>query len=137
MQVEPNATVAAWLADEVSAAQQVAEGLEWETGGWVVGVLVALGLVRKFAPALGPAGAAIGNAIGMLARVFLPKESREAEQRMAVAEETLWRIVEVIEIADPQNPVIKELKKAIKDKSPSEFHALFKAWKDTRHAVQE
>ncbi len=132
MQVHPNATVAQWLNDAAGAAQAVSDGLEWRSVGVGVVLLTALGLARRFAPAFGPVGAAIGQGLGMLGQMFTPKIEQEAAARAQVAEESLWQIVEVIEQVSPDDPVIKELKKAISRKTPAAFNALFDAWKKSR-----
>lgn len=123
-----------WLSNAADAAASVTEGLDWGTGGWVVGALVALGFIRKISPLLGPMGATIANSLDGLARIFLPQQTKEAQARTLVAEESLWQIVEAIEAIGADDKTIQKLKKAISDKTPAQFNALFDEWKKARAA---
>ena len=132
MQVEPNASYLDWISDAAGAAQSVVEGLDWGTGGWVVGLLAVVGLAAKLGPLLGPVGAAVSSTIQSIASIALPKQAQEAQHRLEVAESTLWEIVSVIEAVSPDDPIVKRLKEQITKNAPGEFQDLFRAWKVQR-----
>jgi hypothetical protein len=128
----PHTTPRQWVDDSGGASRTATDGLDWQTSGLLVGVLMALGLARKFAPLLGPAGQLIAGLTDPLAKMFVPAAEKEAARKTKVAEESLWQIVSVIEQTNPDDPIVRELKKAISARTPAEFNALFDAWKKAR-----
>lgn len=129
---QPHATWLEWVTDAQAASSSVVDGLDWQTGGIIVGLLAIVGFARRFAPLLGPTGAAVTAAIDGIASIALPKAHKEALSRAQVAHESLWQIVEVIESVSTDDPVVKQLKKAISEKTPAQFNALFDEWKKNR-----
>lgn len=120
-----------YMHDAQQAEKDAAAGFWAAIGG---GALLLLAAVRKFGPLLGPVGASVSSAIGMLGQLWKPRQFKEAEARAQVADKALWRVVEQIESFNPDDPVIKELKKAISRNTPAEFHRLFKEWRDAHTA---
>lgn len=132
--VTPNASYMDWIENAAAAAQAVAEGLNWETVGFLGVLATAAAVAVRVAKNIPGWGGMVAWAGEKILDWVTPDKKLEAKRTAQVIDNSAWTIIERIEDLPPENPLVVELKKSISRDTHPMFNGYFDEWKKAREA---
>lgn len=123
----PDATSLELLENTAKALGAIFQSVDsWGDAGVMALLFAGFVTVLKIASSI---PGVYGMGAKLLHAFFAPKVVKEAAQRVDVASQSLWTVVQALEHASAQGLTLSDVKREIKSTAPPSFLAMFEEWK--------